>query len=271
MEKIGGVKMESLKDIGIEKYIYHMKSQIVNKLYKSEISIPIADLSVDSLLLYLNNKYQVVADRCGMTTKENAVRVVYASERSFIIKIKKNKKIPTETLLQVHNEFGDMNWKEKIEQSIEIGKKEETIVNNVVGGISKGIGKGIIGVGAAAVETVTGNFEGAKKSIDYAGKGFGNNVGQVVGDIARNSAKTKKEQLKLANEELKQAKETGDPEKLYSAYIRLQYLETGSFARLINSIKKNKAKKEWKLKEAQILPIIWEEILNEIKSNAGIK
>ncbi len=262
----------------IEDVIFSQKSRLVNKLFKMEVSLPVADLTVEQIVTALSEKYTASADKSGVTLKENAVRVSYAPERSFIIKPKKDKKNVGATILEVHNEFGEFTLKERSEKSNELAKENLAVLGNVAKGIGKGVGKAALGVVNAAADGISGAVQGdvAGAAKGLAGnigsglKGAGDEAGKLIGNAAKNSFKTTKEQIKFAKDEFKQAKEENDPEKLYTACVRIRQLGIGGITSIVAKFTAAKAKKEWKAKETASLPAAWEEVFAELKAKASV-
>jgi len=189
------------------------KQSALKNLVKQEVSVPIADLTIEKIAEYLGNKYKVCTDRNG-GFKDNFVRVAYAENRSINIKVKADKKNPGSTILYMHNEYGDMTFAERLED----GKDHSEELLLAMTGINLGAGV--------------------------------------------------KEQLKLVKTEFKEAKSSGDSEKLYTACLRLSAM---GISNILITIAKIKAKKDWQKKESAELPAICDAIVNELKANAGVK
>ncbi|MCR5723850.1 MAG: hypothetical protein K6G80_02035 [Treponema sp.] len=188
------------------------KKSALKNLVKQEVSVPIADLTIEKIAEYLGDKYKVVTDKNG-GFKDTFVRVAYAENRSIHIKVKADKKNPGSTMLYLHNEYGDMSFAERLEDGKD--HAEEALL-------------GLTGM----------------------------NLGSGV-----------KEQLKLAKTEIKEARVSGDSEKLYTAFLRLSALGVNG---IILTILKIKAKKDWQKKESAKIPAICDAIVNELKAKAGV-
>ena len=268
------------KASNVELHIMTQKQLALKNLLKNEVSVAIPDLTVEKAAKLLGEKYEVKTDRKG-GFKDNLVRVVYAPERSLVIKIKVDKKAPETAKLTIHNEYGAQTYTERAEFANAVANESLKTIGKVTLGAGKmvgkaalNVGKTAVNVGKAAVDAANSDGAGAFDSLSDAASGVTGAVGSVgegIGNAGKAVAGSIKEQLKFAKAEFKEAKAGDDPEKLFTACERLVVLGASGISGIVIRFAKMKAKKNWKAKEAAALPAACDAVIAELKAKAGVQ
>ena len=268
----------------VELAVRKEKENALKNLLKKEVSVTIPDLTVEKAAELLGEKYEVKTER-KIGFKDNLVRVVYAPERSLIIKIKVDKKAPETANLTIYNEYGAQTYNERTEFTNEVANEDLKAIGKVALGAGKmagkaalNVGKTAVSVGAAAVNVAKGDGASVSDSLAGAASGVTGGVGSVgegIGNATVSSVTSVagiiKDQLKKAKAEYNEAKSGDDPEKLFTACARLVALGAGGISGIVIRFTKSKAKKDWKAKEAAALPATCDAVIAELKAKAGVQ